>query len=234
MEGVGWAGDPETGRAAWAMSDRWPWLALVGLGAFHGVNPAMGWLFAVALGLHRRSRTVVLASLAPIALGHAGAVALVALAVVALGTMVDQRVIRVGSGLLLIGWAAYHQLYGSRHRVRVGLRTGMAGLAFWSFLMASAHGAGLMLVPLLFPLDRVGSHAGHLAGHLTARSSLIISLAAVAVHTLAMLAVTGVIAVAVYEWIGLAFLRRGWINLDLLWAVALVVTGLVLLGTPGH
>ena len=216
------------------MSDPWPWLAVAGLGVFHGVNPAMGWLFAVALGLHRRSRSVVLASLVPIALGHAGAVALVALAVVALGTMVDPGVIRVGSGVLLIGWAAYHQLYGSRHRVRVGLRTGMAGLAFWSFLMASAHGAGLMLVPVLLPLGRVSAHAGQAAGHLTAEGSLVISLAAVAVHTVAMLAVTGVIAVAVYEWIGLAFLRRGWINLDLLWALALVVTGLVLLGTPSH
>ena len=160
--------------------------------------------------------------------------ALVALAVVALGTMVDPGVIRVGSGVLLIGWAAYHQLYGSRHRVRVGLRTGMAGLAFWSFLMASAHGAGLMLVPVLLPLGRVSAHAGQPAGHLMAEGSLVISLAAVAVHTVAMLAVTGVIAVAVYEWIGLAFLRRGWINLDLLWALALVVTGLVLLGTPSH
>jgi len=216
------------------MSDPWPWLAVAGLGVFHGVNPAMGWLFAVALGLHRRSRSVVLASLVPIALGHAGAVALVALAVVALGTMVDPGVIRVGSGVLLIGWAAYHQLYGSRHRVRVGLRTGMAGLAFWSFLMASAHGAGLMLVPVLLPLGRVSAHAGQAAGHLMAEGSLVISLATVAVHTVAMLAVTGVIAVAVYEWIGLAFLRRGWINLDLLWALALVVTGLVLLGTPSH
>ena len=96
---------------------------------------------------------------------------------------------------------------------------------------------GFVLVqapPLLLPLDRVGSHAGHLAAPLTARGSLVISLAAVAVHTLAMLAVTGVIAVAVYESIGLAFLRRGWIILDLLWALALVVTGLVLLGTPSH
>lgn len=216
------------------MTNLWPWLALVGLGAFHGVNPAMGWLFAVALGLHRQSRAVVLASLVPIALGHAGAVALVALAVVALGAVVDQRVIRVASAVLLIGWAAYHQLYGSRHRVRVGMRTGMGGLALWSFLMASAHGAGLMLVPVLLPLDRVGSHTGHLAGHLMAKGSLLISLAAVAVHTLAMLAVTAVIAVAVYEWVGLAFLRRGWINLDLLWTAALVVTGLVLLGTPSH
>jgi hypothetical protein len=202
---------------------------LVGLGAFHGINPAMGWLFAVALGLHRQSRAVVLEALIPIALGHALAVACVALAVVALGRVVDERVIRLASGAVLIGWALYHRLYGSRHRVRVGMRTGMAGLGLWSFLMASAHGAGLMLVPVLLPLGVSGTPAGHHAGHLSAGGSLPVVLAAVGVHTLAMLAVTGAIAVVVYEWVGLAFLRSGWINLDLLWTVALIATGLILL-----
>src|ERR687896_2358412 len=122
------------------------WTALLALGASHGINPAMGWLFAVALGLHRQSRRVVLAALIPIALGHALAVALVALAVLALGIVVDQRTIRVVAGVLLIVWAAYHRLYGSRHRVRIGMQAGMAGLATWSFVMAGAHGAGLMLV----------------------------------------------------------------------------------------
>lgn len=201
------------------------WLALAGLGVFHGINPAMGWLFAVALGLHRGSRRVVLASLVPIALGHALAVALIVLAVVLLDRVVDQRAISLVSGLVLIGWAAYHRLYGSRHRVRVGMRTGMAGLALWSFLMAGAHGAGLMLVPIVLPLGQGGSHAGHLP----ASGSLSLALAAVGVHTLAMLVVTGAIAVVVYEWVGLAFLRRGWINLDLLWTAALVATGLILL-----
>src|SRR5262245_66037798 len=101
-----------------------PWLALAGLGAFHGINPAMGWLFAVALGLHRRSRAVVLASLVPIALGHAVAVALIVFAVALLGFIVDQRAIGIAAGLALIGWAAYHRLYGSRHRLRVSMRTG--------------------------------------------------------------------------------------------------------------
>lgn len=201
------------------------WLALAGLGAFHGINPAMGWLFAVALGLHRGSRTVVLASLVPISLGHALAVALIVLAVVLLDRVVDPRAISLVSGLVLIGWAAYHRLYGSRHRVRVGMRTGMAGLVLWSFLMAGAHGAGLMLVPILIPLGQGGSHAGHLP----ASGSLSLALAAVGVHTLAMLVVTGAIAVVVYEWVGLAFLRRGWINLDLLWTAALAATGLILL-----
>jgi len=207
----------------------WPWLGLAGLGAFHGLNPAMGWLFAVALGLHRGSRRVVLVSLVPIALGHALAIGLIVLVVVLLDRVVDQRAVSIASGLVLIGWAAYHQLYGSRHRVRVGMRTGLAGLGLWTFLMASAHGAGLMLVPILIPLGHGGSHAGHLP----ASGSLSLALAAVAVHTLAMLAVTGGIAVVVYDWVGLAFLRRGWINLDLLWTAALAATGLVLLVASG-
>jgi hypothetical protein len=208
-----------------AVNEPWPWLALVGLGAFHGVNPAMGWLFAVALGLHRRSRAVVLESLIPIAFGHALSVAVVAFAIVAFGMVMDRRSLGVACGVALISWAVYHQRYGSRHRVRVGMRTGMAGLALWSFLMASAHGAGLMLVPVLLPLGGGGLHPGHM----TANESLSISLAAVGVHSVATLAVTGIVAVVVYECVGVAFLRRGWINLDLLWTLALVITGLVLL-----
>lgn len=205
----------------------WPWLALVGLGAFHGVNPAMGWLFAVALGLHRRSRAVVLESLIPIALGHALAVALVALAVVALSLSVDQRVIRIIGGSALIGWAIYHRLYGARHRVRIGMRAGMAALALWSFLMASAHGAGLMLVPILVPLAGIGGRAGHAMPG----ASLTAALVAVGLHTFAMLTVTAVIALVVYDWVGLGFLRRGWVNLDWVWAGSLLATGLLLLLT---
>jgi len=206
------------------MSELWPWLALIGLGAFHGLNPAMGWLFAVALGQHRHSRRVVLASLVPIAIGHAVAIAVVLVAVLVLGTVLDLDVVRPVAGLVLIGWAIYHALYGHRHRVRFGISTGMTGLAVWSFLMASAHGAGLMLVPVVIPLTLAASPAHELA----ASGSLPLSLAAVAVHTLAMLAVTGTVAVTVYEWIGLAFLRRGWVNVDLLWTVALIGAGGIL------
>jgi hypothetical protein len=211
----------------------WPWVALVGLGVFHGANPAMGWLFAVALGLHRRSRAVVLASLVPIALGHALAIALVVFTILALGMAIDPHALRLVAGVSLIGWAIYHQLYGARHRVRVGMRTGMVGLATWSFVMASAHGAGLMLVPVLLPLAHIESLHDH---PVIAGASFPVALAAVGVHTLAMIVVTGVIAVVVYDWVGLAFLRRGWVNLDRLWAGALVATGsiLILLVPFGH
>lgn len=211
---------------SWAarVTEVWPWLALVGLGMFHGVNPAMGWLFAVALGLHRQSRAVVFEALIPIAIGHAVAVAAVALAVVLLGIVIDARAVRVAAGVVLIGWAIYHTLYGSRHRVRYGMQAGMVGLGVWSFLMASAHGAGLMLVPVLIPLCLAASPAQEL----TAAGSLPIALAAVGVHTAAMLATTAAIAAVVYGWFGVAFLRRGWLNLDLVWTIALVVTGMVL------
>ncbi|HTZ79115.1 MAG TPA: hypothetical protein VMC10_14455 [Stellaceae bacterium] len=207
------------------MNALWPWLVVAGLGVYHGLNPAMGWLFAVALGLHRRSRAVVLQSLLPIALGHALSIAIVAALVVAAGVVIDAALVRRAAGIALLAWALYHQLYGTRHRVRVGMQTGMAGLALWSFLMASAHGAGLMLVPALIPLC-LGNGP---AMTLTASGSLEIALAAVGLHTAAMLAVTGTIAIVVYQWVGVDFLRRGWINLDLIWSAALVLTGLVLL-----
>jgi hypothetical protein len=204
------------------MDGTWPWLTLAGLGAFHGINPAMGWLFAVALGLHRGSRRVVLLSLLPMALGHALSVSLLAAPVVALGAAMEAGALRAATGAALLLWAAYHRLYGHRHRVRVGMTTGLAGLVLWSFLMATGHGAGLMLVPALMPLCVSGSTTG-MAPFLAA--------AAVGVHTVATLAVTGLVALVVHDRLGLAVLRRGWINFDLLWTGALVATGGVLVLT---
>lgn len=202
-----------------------PWLALAGLGAFHGINPAMGWLFAVALGLHRGSRRVVWASLLPIAAGHLLSVAAVVLMVVAFGMIVPARQVEIAGGLILLGWAAYLWRRGHHGRVRVGMTTGLTGLMLWSFLMATGHGAGLMLVPVVLPLCMAASPGAEL----TASGALPIALAALAVHTASMLVVTGAVAGAVYEWVGVAFLRRGWLNLDLVWVVALVVAGLILL-----
>jgi len=204
-----------------------PWLVLIALGAFHGLNPAMGWLFAVALGLYRQSRKVVLVSLIPIALGHAAAIAVVVYAVMVLGMTIDAATFRVLSGMLLIAWGVYHLFYGHRHRLRIGLRTGLVGLAAWSFVMATAHGAGMMLIPVLMPLQEAGAHAHHMP----ATASLWIASLAVLVHSLAMLLTTGAVALIVYEWAGLDFLRRGWINLDLVWTAALIGMGLWLLLT---
>lgn len=207
------------------MTDISPWLVLAGLGAFHGINPAMGWLFAVALGFNRGSRRVVWLSLIPIAVGHAISIAVVVAAVVMLGAVLDRRILDLAAGTMLLGWAAWYALYGHRHRVRVGMRTGISGLALWSFMMATGHGAGLMLAPVFIPLCLSASPAQGLS----AEGALSISLAAVAVHTGAMLAVTAAIAGVVYEWLGLEFLRRGWINLDRIWVAALAATGLLLI-----
>jgi hypothetical protein len=219
------------------MKELWAWLALAGLGAFHGLNPAMGWLFAVALGLHRHSRSAVFRALPPIALGHALSIAVVAGTVIMTGVLISGRSVLGGTGLLLIGWAIYHQLYGHRHRVRVGMQAGLAGLTLWSFLMATAHGAGLMLVPALIPLCLTASPAGDIAvggspGITSLEiTSLGITLAAVGIHTGAMLAVTGLVAVVVYEWIGIGILRSAWVNVDAIWTGALAVTGGVLLAS---
>jgi hypothetical protein len=207
------------------MKDLWPWLALAGLGAFHGLNPAMGWLFAVALGLNRKSRGAVLMALPPIALGHAVAIAVVAGTVVLVGVIVQEHLVGVVAGNLLVGWAAYHQFFGHRHRVRVGMTTGQAGLLLWSFLMATAHGAGLMIVPALIPLCLSASPMREI----TLSHTAVVSLAAVGVHTGAMLATTGLIAVVVFQWVGLGILRSAWINIDLIWTVALALTGALLL-----
>jgi hypothetical protein len=210
----------------------WPWAALAALGVFHGINPGMGWLFAVALGLHRNSRRVVVTSIVPIALGHAASVAIVLVLATAVGLIVDPVWLRRVAGLLLIGWGVWHWWRGSRHRVRVGMQTGMAGLALWSFLMATAHGAGLMLLPILLPMGGMPGHDHAMMGHgdhVMSAGSPGTALAALAVHSGAMLLTTLGMALLVYAWLGVAVLRRGWVNLDLLWTAALVVTGLILL-----
>jgi hypothetical protein len=207
----------------------WPWLALAALGAFHGINPAMGWLFAVALGLQRKSRAAVLWSLLPIAAGHALSIALIIAAVGALRAFVDPGALRVGAALTLISFGVYRLL--ARHRVWVGMQVGATDLVLWSFLMATAHGAGLMLLPVLLgmPIDILHHDHAHMDMGTAFGSSAVTALAALAVHMAVMLAVAGATAIAVYEWVGLAFLRRGWINLDLLWVLALIGAGAVLL-----
>jgi len=196
-------------------------LTAAGLGAFHGLNPAMGWLFAVALGLYARSRRVALVSLVPIALGHAASVALVLAGKALYGFGLPWTVIGRGCGALLIGWGVWSAWRGHRGRPTVGMRTGLAGLALWSFMMSSAHGAGLMLVPALLPLC-----TGAMPKTAFEASAL-----ALTVHTGAMLAVIATIsmfAMSLQERGGLGFLRSGWINVDWIWSAALIACGLFL------
>ncbi|TCU11857.1 hypothetical protein [Rhizobium sullae] len=207
------------------MNELWPWMLLAGLGAFHGLNPAMGWLFAVALGVHRQSSAAVVQAVPAIALGHAVSIALVAGTLLAAGLFVNQDGLRTAAGGGLIAWAVWHHFFGHRRRVRIGMRTGLAGLAFWSFLMATAHGAGLMILPALMPLCLTESPLREVDGD----GSAAMAIAAVGVHTLAMLAATSLVALAVYRWVGLGILRSAWINTDLVWTLVLLGTGAVLL-----
>ena len=218
------------------MSQAWPWLTLAALGAFHGLNPAMGWLFAVALGLQERRLRAVTTALVPIALGHALAIGLAAVAVSLLGFVIPQRLLLALGGAALIGFAAYKVATRFRHPRWVGMRVSSRELVLWSFLMASAHGAGLMLIPVLIELrgDGVSSalaHAGHLGHQPSAASdALLPALAAVGLHSVAMLTVAGVLAVVVYQKVGVEVLRRAWINLDFVWAGALAISGGIALG----
>jgi len=218
------------------MSEIWPWLTLFGLGAFHGINPGMGWLFAVALGLQEKSRRAVLAALPPIALGHALSIAAVVGVFWLARASVPDRALRYGAAAILFGFGLY-RLVRSQHPAWVGMRVNFRDLTVWSFLMASAHGAGLMLVPILLHwshgmagMDHA-EHAGH-AGHMPAQVAAggpLLWLAAVLVHTLGHLLVATGIALLVYEKLGLALLQRAWFNLDLLWVIALMLSGLILL-----
>jgi hypothetical protein len=210
------------------MTDIWPWLTFAGLGAFHGLNPAMGWLFAVALGLHRQSRTAVMAALVPIVLGHAVSIAAVAALLMLAGAFIPSVLVRVGAGAILLGWAAYHWRFGRRHRVHFGMLVGFGGLAAWSFLMATAHGAGVMLWPALMPTCLASEpDAAIYAGPAGA------TLAGIGIHTLAMAATAAVVAVVIHDWIGLAVLRKAWLNVDLLWVCALAGTGALLVAGAG-
>ena len=196
--------------------------ALAGLGAFHGLNPAMGWLFAVARGMQDRSRGVLLRSLPPIAAGHLASVAIVAAVVSATRSVVAANVVGIAGGVLLVGYGLW-RLLSERHFRWAGMRLSAAQLAGWSFLVSSAHGAGLMLLPVL-ATTQVAGHTGHLAGAPAATGALT-GLAAAGVHTLAMLVVMAACALVVYDSIGVNVLRRTWFNVDRLWAAVMVTTG---------
>lgn len=216
------------------MTEAWPWLALAGLGVYHGLNPAMGWLFAVALGLQERRLAAVLQALVPIAVGHELAIAL-AVAVVGAAELVAARDLLRGAGaIVLVLFGLYKLLKPRSHPKWVGMRVSRADLVLWSFLMSSAHGAGLMLFPFLLRLPTPG-RAEALADHVVPAdlvgASVILSLAAVILHTLAMLAAMAAVAVLVYTRLGVIVLRKAWVNLDPLWAGALILAGVLTLFT---
>jgi hypothetical protein len=200
------------------------WLMIL-LGAYHGINPGMGWLFAVALGMQEQKGSAVARALIPIALGHALSIGIVVVSAAFLGMALPREAIRYSVAALLFGLGIF-SLVRHYHPRWVRMQVGFRDLTLWSFLMATAHGAGLMLLPVLLGGGTVEA-ADHMAAHhhTSAAASPVAALLATAVHTLAYLTVTGLIAWVVYSKFGLAILRKAWLNLDVVWAAALVVTG---------
>jgi hypothetical protein len=223
-----------------------PILALAGLGALHGLNPAMGWLFAVALGLQEKRGRAVWRALPPLALGHAASVAAVVAVAMLLGEFIPLETLRWAVALVLLGFGVDRLVRGHRHLRYGGMRATRTDLVVWSFLMATAHGAGLMVLPFIVggpgnaagaaAAQSAGAHAGHAvhaAGMDVAQAGILAGqtagLVASAIHALSYLLVTGVLAVLVYERLGVKLLRTAWINLDVIWAAALVVTAVAVI-----
>jgi hypothetical protein len=195
------------------------WLAVVLLGAFHGLNPGMGWLFAVSFGLQEQDRGALLRALPPIAVGHELAVAPVAVAIAVFSSAVTRAVVVGVLAVVLTGFGLY-LLLRTRHFTWVGMRLSRWELAWWSFLMSTVTGAGLMLTPVLVSAaPSTGTLEEALAGPVA------LAVAAALVHGLAMLATSGVVAVLVYEMVGLRILRSAWVNLDRIWAGAFLLAG---------
>jgi len=192
---------------------------MIGFGAYHGMNPGMGWLFALALGLQQGGTRAIWRSLIPITTGHAASIVLVALLVLAAGHWMPLRLLRYLTALVLLAFAVFKLFNYYRHPRWVGMRVGMQDLFLWSFLMAAAHGAGLMVAPTLLEVGHMtaasGADFGALAGMLFA----------VLLHTAAMLSVMLLIALIVYRKLGLKILRQRWINFDIIWAAALFIVG---------
>jgi len=213
-----------------SVSELWPWLAVFGLGIFHGINPAMGWLFAVALGLQEQKRAAVFRALPPIVLGHALSIGIIIAAVLVARISLPHRALKIAAAAILFTFGLY-RLFRSRHPNWVGMRVGFGDLTLWSFIMASAHGAGLMLVPF-FLGSSAARNAHHHDSHALAFANFSapsLLAASVIVHTLGYLITTALIAIVVYEKLGVAILRHAWFNIDLVWMVALMVTGVLIL-----
>jgi hypothetical protein len=201
----------------------WAWLAIAGFGAYHGLNPAMGWLFALALGLQQKDERAIWVGLVPITLGHAISVALTALVILALQAFVSLRTLQIITAVLLLAFGAYKLFNWYRHPRWVGMRVSQYELVGWSFLMATAHGAGLMIAPALLGVMSMGhDYAMHSLSLASANVSLAVSL-----HTISMLLVMAIIAWVVYRKLGLMVLKKGWINFDLIWSAALLVVGFI-------
>jgi hypothetical protein len=211
------------------VSDRFVWLTLFVLGCYHGINPGMGWLFAVALGLQDRSTIAVVRAVVPIAVGHVISVAIVVLLAVEATAFFPHAIVHRTAAGILIAFGLY-RLLRVRHPRWVGMRVGFSGLTLWGFLMASAHGAGLMLLPFV-----TAAGAAYKAMPMAMPSANIdaplTGCLMIGMHTLGYFMTMTAVALVVYVKFGVSFLRSAWFNVDLIWSIALFVTGFVTLFT---
>lgn len=203
------------------------WLAVVASGLYHGVNPGMGWPLAVSAALMERRSRALLGALWPLALGHLLAILLVILPFALLVALVDwQQQIRIGASLLVIAFGIF-RLVDRRHP-RALARIPPAQLGLWSFAVAIAHGAGLMLVPIYLGLCRAADlDAGHAAAGALIDADLGMAVLVSVVHAVAMIAAGGVFAWLVYRHLGLRAVSRSWFNLEAIWALSLMLVGAV-------
>jgi len=215
--------------------DVWPWVLMALLGAYHGLNPAMGWLFAVALGMQERDRRAVVRALPAIAIGHEASILMVALLVLGLGLLTDGSALHLGAGAALIAFGLFRFIKPRAHFRWVRGTVNRRELTWWSFLMSTAHGAGLMVAPVLIGAGAATDAAAssdHAVATVQANGlSIPGSALAITLHVAAMLAVMSVVALTVYDHVGVAVLKKAWINLDWLWAGAFVLAGVLTLFT---
>ncbi|MDD9718237.1 hypothetical protein PVW48_15855 [Dinoroseobacter sp. PD6] len=201
------------------------WGAVVASGLYHGINPGMGWPLAVSAALMDRTPGALFKALVALALGHLVAMVAVLFPFAVLMFLVDwQRQIQIGAACLVIGLGIY--LLINRRHPRFLARVPPSRLALWSFLAAMAHGAGLMLVPIYLGIcQTLDSDAGHAAAATLMQGNLAIAASVAVAHTLAMTLAGGALALGVYHWLGLKFLSRSWFNLDVVWALSLILVG---------
>jgi hypothetical protein len=197
------------------------WITLFGLGAFHGINPAMGWLFAVALGMQERRSNAVWRAMLPLGAGHGLAVAGAVLVAILAGAMIPMNLLRWSVAAILVVFGITH-LVRHRHPKWARMRVGMGQLTLWSFLMASAHGAGLMVVPVFLGMTMAAAHGSHA---MSPSAHTATALLATTLHVAGYLLVTAFVAFLVFKKLGVAVLRKTWFNLDLLWGMALAGSG---------
>ena len=221
-----------------ALASLGPWVGLAALGVFHGLNPAMGWLFAVSLALQRQQAAQLYTATGYIAVGHLASVVIIMVALALAGAFLPLKWVRIAAGAILLGFGFYRLARYYRHPRWVGMNVGGRDLIAWSFLMATAHGAGLMLAPVVLSLTRpdaasgVAGDLGDLGEHggfLSLTDAPVWWVVGLLMHTVVMLMAMLAAAAVVYHRVGLAFLRRGWINLDLLWAGSLAAAGAITL-----